>query len=331
MKNIGEKSSQKINYVLRKLEESYNIKGLYISGEEIAQELGVSRAAVSKYIKSLTDLGYDIEAVSNRGYRFRDSNDRLSKGVIKDNLEFDNIEIEVFETIDSTNKYGKELLNGGFKGRKLIVANEQSAGRGRLGRTFYSPGDTGIYMSLIDTLDVDKNETLSVTIRAAVALRESIKNIIGRDCKIKWVNDIYIGDKKVAGILSEGVTNLESNKVEGIVVGIGVNYRTSDFPTELKDIASSLNGKAGNNRNLLIAEITNSYFKTLSLSEGEILERYKKELLYIGEDVVVYYPTGESEEALVLDINQFGNLVVRLKSNGEERAISFGEISVKKR
>ena len=168
----------------------------YISGEEMADKFGVSRSAVWKAVKTLSDDGFNILAVTNKGYKLEKDSDVLTKqGILKylsdEAKEF--VDIEVFETIDSTNTRLKEMAaNGEAEEGKVLVALEQTAGKGRMNRKFYSPSKTGVYLSILLKPDTDSKSALYITTMTAVALCNAIESVVNVECKIKWVNDIYI-------------------------------------------------------------------------------------------------------------------------------------------
>ncbi|NCB01566.1 MAG: biotin--[acetyl-CoA-carboxylase] ligase, partial [Spirochaetia bacterium] len=228
--------------ILKKLRES---GGMYLSGEAIAKELEISRAAVWKAIHSLRSSGITIESSTNVGYRLKKESNALHKESILSLLskEIKNrVTLYVYDSIDSTNQEAKRLLTSDATDCTIILASEQSKGRGRLGRVFYSPQGTGLYLTFIVKQQLNMNDALRITSVAAVASSRAIEEVVEANISIKWVNDLYKEGKKVAGILTEGVSNFESGKVESIIIGIGINIfpPKEGFPLELKDIATSL-------------------------------------------------------------------------------------------
>ena len=149
-------------------------------------------------------------------------------------------DIQVFSELDSTNQYLKELAKEGAKAGTVIIANKQSAGRGRLGRSFFSPEGTGIYMSILLRPEMELQKSVRITSMAAVAVARAIERVSGIEAKIKWVNDIFLNGKKVCGILTESGINAITGTLEYAVLGIGINVGTIQFPEELKDIATSI-------------------------------------------------------------------------------------------
>ena len=220
--------------VIALLEEN---RSKVISGQELANQLHVSRAAIWKAIKTLKEEGYNIEATPNKGYVLLENSDVLSKQGIAYYLT-EEIDIFSYKTIDSTNTQMKKLAINGGKNHSVIVSEEQSAGRGRFGRSFYSPAQKGVYMSvLLKTGDSLQNATM-ITIKTAVVVRRAIAKLYDIEVAIKWVNDLYYRGKKVCGILSEAISDFESGMIEAIIIGIGINVSTDNFPLEIASIVS---------------------------------------------------------------------------------------------
>lgn len=311
-------------------------KGNYISGAQIAEELSVSRNAVWKAIKSLQNEGYNILAATNKGYCLSSDTDILSSQSISKYLSKNNnnFNISVFKTITSTNSAIKELAIKGEKEGTVIISEEQTAGRGRLGRKFYSPSGTGIYMSILLRPHLSASESLMITTAAAVAVAEAIEAVSGREAKIKWVNDIYCDNKKVCGILTEASFGLENGGIEYAIPGIGINVRTpkNGFPEEIKNIATGIFDDEAfasiDARSKLVAEVLErfwNYYK--DIEHKSFLEAYKKRSLLIGKEVnIISY--NSSEKAVVLEIDDECRLKVRME-DGLIRFISSGEVSVK--
>ena len=183
----------------------------HLSGEAMAGELGVSRTAIWKAITTLKEEGYEISAIRNKGYRLDVDTDILSAQGIKKYLQEDyGLDINVIHSVDSTNSYVKSKALAGVKEGYTLIAGSQSMGRGRRGRDFYSPPDSGLYMSILlrpDSYDAEK--ALKLTTMSACAVCEAIRELSGKNALIKWVNDIYIDDKKVSGTLTEGSFDIE--------------------------------------------------------------------------------------------------------------------------
>jgi len=243
--------------------------------------------------------------------------------------------ITVHSSLESTNKTAKELAITGAENGTIVIADCQTAGKGRYGRSFFSPPGHGIYMSFV-LRPLQRHWVGSptlVTTYAAVSVCEAIEATTDKMPQIKWVNDIFLDGKKICGILTEAVTDIESGKMQWIVVGIGINFITPNagFPEEIKNIAGSIfsEGKPTITRNKLAAEIINRMLVFESQwGSKPILAEYKKRLMMIGKRVVI---TGLNEtfEATAIDIDDIGRLIVK-KDNGEIISLSAGEVSLGK-
>lgn len=307
-------------------------KGTSISGSEIARRLGVSRNAVWKSVKSLQSEGYPILAATNRGYCLAAASDILSEQSIVPFLKTDAFgrSMDVFKTIDSTNTFAKSLAHCGAEHGKVVLSETQTGGRGRLERNFYSPENAGIYMSILLRPKLSMEHAPLITACAAVAVSEAIERVTGVETKIKWVNDIFAGGKKLVGILTEAGMNFECGTLEYAVVGIGVNVSATKFPEALRDVATSLalEGSGTFSRSELIAEILNSFEKYYnSIYEKTFLAEYVRRSNIIGRDITVIGASG-SYPAVAVGIDGNARLVVRL-SDGTEQVLNSGEISIR--
>lgn len=311
-------------------------KGHSISGQTLADNLGISRTSIWKGIKSLQEEGYVIEAVTNKGYRLSTKSDVISADVIQPFLQtaLQDFSIHTFKTIDSTNNEArKRSLTDPLK-QGLVLSEEQTKGRGRLGKSFYSPSQTGIYMSFYLKPNLNMGDAALVTTATAVAVCLAIEKLTAKKPQIKWVNDIYLDGTKICGILTEAVSDFESGKVETLIVGIGLNVKepSSGFPTELSTIAGALTSSAeteGFDRNLLIAEIANQFYTIYqTIEERSFLEEYKKRCFVIGKKIT-FKERKQQFEAIPIDIDPQGGLVVQL-ADGQKRTLSYGEIVMKK-
>ena len=238
----------------------------YLSGEEAARLLGVSRNAVWKAVSSLKKEGYSIEAVTNRGYRLTNSGDIISSAEIEKNLTTlkGKLDIEVKKTVTSTNALLKEKAALGAPEGTVLIALSQTAGRGRFTRSFFSPEDSGIYMSILIRPRISAENAALITTAAAVAVAEAAENLSGRKAGIKWVNDVLIDGKKICGILTEASLNIESGALDYAVLGIGLNaYEPKcGFPQEIKNIAGAIFRKKKDGlRSKLAAAVLENFFK----------------------------------------------------------------------
>lgn len=296
----------------------------YISGQQLAEKFGKSRAAVWKAIKGLVSDGYDIDAVTNRGYKLTENNDLISARSIKAYLTKD-IEVLYYPSIDSTNNCCKRLLADGKNGVFLVTADEQTAGRGRQGKSFYSPALTGIYFSLVIRPQTSLQNAVTATTAAAVAVCRAIERLTDKKPKIKWVNDVYLDGKKICGILTEAITNFEDGTVDSVIIGIGINIKTVDFPNDIES-AGSLNARVSRSR--LIAGIVNELIQISEDGYRSFIDYYRSHSLVIGEKIK-FIRDGKVTPATAVAIDEAGGLEVRLE-NGEHTILRSGEISIRK-
>lgn len=293
-------------------------KNEYISGQVLADKFNVSRNAIWKSITSLKNNGYNIVSTNN-GYKL-EQNNILSIPLIKKDLKYD-LDIHIYDEIDSTNDEAKRLLNDK---NMLIISNCQTKGKGRQGKSFYSPKDTGIYLSLVLHPNININELLSLTTISSVAIADALTEL-NINSKIKWVNDIYLDNKKIAGILTEAITNFETMITQSVIIGIGINVSTTNFPIELDQIATSIN--ANIERNTLIAKIINNLMDLVNkLPNKDYIKKYKEYSNVIGNEVI-YYINNEQHLGKAIDINDDGSLIIN--SDNKIITLNSGEISLK--
>lgn len=298
--------------------------GEYVSGEALAQKFNKSRAAVWKAIKAAQNDGVRIEAVTKRGYRLLPENDIFDEKSIKRLLDFD-CKVVYFDSIDSTNTQAKRMLNDGESDVFLVVAGEQTAGRGRQGKSFYSPADTGVYMTLTVHPNTVIQNAVGITTAACVAVCRAIEKTVNIIPQIKWVNDVYVNDKKVCGILTEAVTDFETQTVSSVVIGIGINISTEHFPDGVEN-AASLNTKV--KRAELVSSVANELNKTVCADFCEYIDYYRQHSMLIGRDIY-FVRNGEKIFAKTVGIDADGGLEVLLE-NGEKETLRSGEITVRK-
>ena len=315
------------------LELFENNKGTYLSGETIAEKLSVSRTAVWKAVKALRDMGYAIDAVPNKGYSLSAETDILSVQGIQKYLTpiSRDTELNIVASVNSTNTAVRSMAAAGVSEGYTVIANAQTNGRGRYSRTFYSPADTGIYMSiLLRPCRFSSGDALRLTIMAAVAVCEAIESVSGRSAQIKWVNDIYMDGRKVCGILTEASLSLENNMLEYAVVGIGVNVNmpSDGFPDDIKNIAGAIfSHHKSDVKNHLTAEILNrflSYYKSPQLPE--LTEKYKMRNFTLGKNIKVICQNSV-KNAVAVDIDDDCHLIVEYH-DGKREHLSSGEISI---
>ncbi len=315
------------------LKELENNKGDYISGGQLADNLGVSRNSVWKAIKALEKSGYEINAIPNKGYCLAEKNDILSSYSIKQHLKNPHLDISVFSSVTSTNTILKEMAEQGAKEGTVIIAEEQTAGRGRTGKQFYSPKGTGIYISILLRPDIPAEESLFLTTSAAVATARAIEDVSDKRALIKWVNDIYLEDKKTCGILTEGAFNVETGKLDYAIVGIGINVCIPDggFPDNIKDIATAIFDKQTdsiNKRSILIANLLD-YFKEYykDFKSNSYVKEYIERSMIIGKTITVIEGS-KTSVAKAIDIDKNCRLKVQFE-DGTTKWLSSGEVSTK--
>ncbi len=306
-----------------------------LSGEEMAARLGVSRNAVWKAVGKLREDGYQISAGTNRGYRLVSSGNVLSPENVRRRLtgEARRAAIHVRESVTSTNTVLKELAEKGGAEGMVLLAERQTMGKGRLGRSFLSPKGTGLYMSILLRPKFSAEESLSITTAAAVAVAQAVEAVTGREAKIKWVNDVYLDGYKICGILTEASLDFENGGLHYAVLGIGVNIREPEggFPAEVRDVAGALykTEPPPGTRPLLAAEILNRFFGFYpELTRRSFLEEYKRRSLLTGMRIS-FSRGGEKNSGVVLGVDDQARLMVRLDS-GKTAAFSAGEVDVNK-
>lgn len=308
--------------------------GACVSGGELAKNLGLSRTAVWKAVEQLRREGYDIEAVPGLGYRLRKANGALTELAIRDSLRHQELRLQVRACIDSTNKTLKRLAEAGEPEGLALLAEEQSAGRGRMDRRFYSPPGGGLYMSLLLRPQLPAAEATVLTACAAVAVAEAIEELTGRKTQIKWVNDVLLDGKKVCGILTEGAVDCETGRLLYAVVGIGINISPppGGFPEELREIAGALVESGGEAlRAPLAARVLDKLLDLYeALPERRCWEAYRRRSCLLGQDILIHSLSGPPVPATALDVGEDFSLLVRLEDN-TLRALNSGEVSVRKR
>jgi len=316
--------------VLRILEEN---RGNSVNGARLANDLYVTRSSIWKAVKALQKDGYRIEAVTNRGYCLLSGNDIVSLESITPFLRGNACDfiLHVKQTVTSTNTLAKEMAAKGAAEGTVIMAREQTEGRGRMGRSFYSPDATGIYFTIVLRPALNLEDSLLITTGAAVAVAKAIETTTGAKAEIKWVNDIFVEGKKVCGILTEASLNFESGGLEYAVVGIGINIATKDFPEDIKSVAGSiLKDKPGDApiTSMLVAEVLNNISESMnSLTDKRYLEEYRSRSFLIGKDILVLKGK-EAIPAKAIGIDDKARLVVEYGDLTKEALLS-GEVSTK--
>ena len=305
----------------------------YASGQELCNKFGVSRTAVWKAINQLKENGYEIEAVQNKGYHL------LSAPDIMDKTELESIhateragcEIYYFDSIDSTNTKAKELAEEGHPSGTLVVADRQTAGKGRRGRSWESPTGIGIFMTLMLKPEINPNNASMLTLVAAMATTRAIRRVTGVPAMIKWPNDIVMNGKKVCGILTE--MSAQFDYINHIVIGIGINVHNEDFPEEIAKTASSLYLESGQHIHraslieAFLEEFEDVYAEYLKTEDMEGLQKeYDAMLVNRGRQVRVLDPK-EPFEGKAMGITKKGELIVDTWES--RKLVSSGEVSVR--
>lgn len=305
----------------------------YVSGQELCNKFGVSRTAVWKTINQLKENGYEIEAVQNKGYHL------LSAPDIMDQTELESIhatewagcEIYYFDSIDSTNTKAKELAEEGHPSGTLVVADRQTAGKGRRGRSWESPTGIGIFMTLMLKPEINPNNASMLTLVAAMATTRAIRRVTGVPAMIKWPNDIVMNGKKVCGILTE--MSAQFDYINHIVIGIGINVHNEDFPEEIAKTASSLYLESGQHIHraslieAFLEEFEDVYAEYLKTEDMEGLQKeYDAMLVNRGRQVRVLDPK-EPFEGKAMGITKKGELIVDTWES--RKLVSSGEVSVR--
>lgn len=310
-------------------------EGEFLSGQEICQQLEISRTAVWKAIEGLRQDGCDIEARRGLGYCLLSSPDALTEREIRRYLspETDCPQLNTFEEIDSTNSYLKrEALRGAAHGT-VAVANHQTAGRGRLSRSFQSPAGKGVYLSILLRPELTPEALMGVTGMAAVAAARAVERSTDGPVGIKWTNDLVLNGKKLCGILTEMSLEGETGRVQSLVIGVGVNvlHRSEDFSPEVAEIATSLSQEGCTvSRPALAAALVEELYQLGRELGGDLtpwVEEYRRRCVNLGREVRLLWTEGQ-KRGRALDIDDKFGLVVRLE-DGTCTTVRTGEASVR--
>lgn len=237
-----------------------------------------------------------------------------------------------FQELDSTNRYLKELAATGALEGTVLIADKQTAGRGRLGRSFFSPEEKGIYMSVLLRPELALQRSVMITSMAAVAVANAVEHISGRNTQIKWVNDIFLNRKKVCGILTEAGIDTEKQSLSYAVVGIGVNVGFMEFPEELKETATSISNECGFEvkKEELVEEILKELKRWYpTLWTGAFLSESRKRSILLGKEILVVdaAAAGGSYPAKAVELDELGHLIV--EAGGKRKVLNSGEVSIR--
>ena len=318
------------NEILRALRETDS----YVSGQELCRKLGVSRTAVWKNIRSLQEDGYEIEAVTNRGYRLAGVPDTIAEEEVASRLQTERMgrQIRYFSRIDSTNQYAKRIAEEGAPDGTLIIADEQTAGKGRSGRTWVTPPAEAIAFTLLLRPKLSPDRISMVTLVMGLAVTNAVNSLYGVSAGIKWPNDVVIKGRKLCGILTE--MSAEVRQANYIVIGVGINANLTSFPEVIKEIATSLKLELGRdiNRAELIARVMAEFERLYAEFEaqgdlGAVMQEYNELCLNAGSKVRVLDPNGEYT-GTSRGINSMGELLVETE-DGKMQEVYAGEVSVR--
>ncbi len=297
-----------------------------ISGQRLASELAVSRNAVWKAIEQLRSDGFIIDAASGKGYCFSNDNTRLCGAELQKHYSG---RVEFFENTDSTNRVAKVFAERGAEEGLLVAALSQTAGKGRLGRSFLSP-EGGLYFSIVLRPTMSPEESRLLTVAAAVAVAEMLELQSGRGCGIKWVNDIYIDGKKVCGILTEGAFDAETAALKYAILGIGINiFSPQGLPQDIADIADTVFDRDISSRQKaeIIVDIAERFMQFYhALKERKYLDEYRRRSILTGL-TVDFTLNGAEHTGTVKGIDADARLIV--DENGETLHIGAGDVSVR--
>lgn len=306
----------------------YNAGENYVSGEQISEQLGVTRAAVWKHIKAIEDEGYEIEAVRRLGYRLRANGIREVEVAPYLKTEWLGRDFTCLQEVDSTNKYAKGLADGGAANGAVVAADYQTGGRGRLGRVWDSPAGSGVWFSAVLRPPIAPEKAPQISLATAVGVAAGLKKL-GYDAGIKWPNDIYINGLKVCGMLTEMHATMEA--VEWVVVGIGINCLERELPPEIADTATTLALAGGKPvcRAEVLGEVLNSleeYYNVL-YNEGfdKIRQIWLENNITLGKRVKIS-TVNEVFFGEALDMQEDGSLLVKREDGEDNFTLVTGDV-----
>ena len=306
----------------------------YLSGQELCEQLGISRTAVWKYMKQLKEEGYEIQSVQNKGYCLMEVPDVLGESEIKSRMETQWVgqRVYFYEEIDSTNTQAKRLAEEDAPSGTLVVSDCQVKGKGRRGRVWTSPKGEAIYMTILLRPQIRPDRASMVTLVMGLSVVQAIRNVLGLETSIKWPNDVVLNRKKLVGILTE--MSAQMDYIEYLVIGTGINANMTEFSEELEDKATSLRMEMGRpvNRAALIAESMKCFEKNYEIFEktqdlSGLMEDYQAVLANLNQPVRVLEP-GHEYSGIARGINEKGELLVE-REDGTVTAVYSGEVSVR--
>lgn len=306
-------------------------QGDYVSGEMLAAEMGVSRNSIWKAVKALRGEGYRIDAATNRGYALSFDSDRLSPSGIQHHLKHkDAFSISVRRSVSSTNTWARERALAGDAEGTLVIAEGQSAGRGRRGKRFFSPEGSGIYLSVVLRPSITAKESHLLTCAAAVACARAIELVSGKTAEIKWVNDVYCSGRKVSGILTEGSCCLEEGRFEYAILGVGINVKVPQegFPDEISACAGALFDADGPSvRCKLAAAFLDEFWDLYTrLPDDSFKDEYRRRCFLMGKPITALVG-GRKVCGKAVDVDSDFRLVLE-QPNGALFALRFENTSI---
>ena len=313
-------------------------EGAFLSGEQLSERLGLSRTAIWKAVRGLRQEGYEIEARTGMGYRLVSAPDVLTEAEIRSffsESKETGRNLLCFDTIDSTNTFARRIAMEGAAGGTAVIADSQTAGRGRMGRSFQSPKGKGIYLSVLFRPHLPPERMMSVTALAGLAVCDAVERVCGVRPGLKWPNDPVLGNRKLCGVLTEMALEGETGQVQHLVVGVGINvhHTPADFQDEVADIATSLRmelGKPVSRPRLtaaLLEELDRMYRALLTGDLTEQLAAYRRDCVNLGKTVQLIGADGR-ETVTAVDVDETFGLVVRT-AKGTEKTVRSGEVSVR--
>ncbi|KXG43616.1 biotin--[acetyl-CoA-carboxylase] ligase [Tepidibacillus decaturensis] len=304
----------------------------FISGEELSQQMQISRTAIWKQIEELKKEGYQFEAVRKKGYRLLNEPDDISSEIIQRecHTKIFGSNVVYFKSIDSTQTKAHELARQGAKHGTIVIANEQTNGKGRLGRSWFSNEGKGIWMSILLRPSFSYNEAPQITLFASIILTNALRSLYGIDIRIKWPNDLYFEKKKIAGILTE--MHGEQDQIHYLIIGIGINTHKTKYPLELKQKAGSLEEFINQNpkRIEILCKFLEQFEKNYELFHQKgfapFFDEYNQLLLKKGTPIVVTQSTSFIY-GQIYGVDENGYLIVK-KENGEMIKVVSGDITI---
>ncbi len=304
----------------------------YVSGEALANSLSISRNAVWKHINKLRRLGYEIEASTNNGYRLCTAKTSFAAHFVQKEMRYKLEHFEVLKKCESTNAYVKALAEAGAPSPSAVATLHQTGGRGRRGRKFFSPEDTGLYISFLLRPNIAAEKSLEITTAAAVAVADTLSEFTDKKINIKWVNDVFADGKKVCGILTEASSDLETGKLTYAVLGIGINLFMPEqgFPESIAETAGSVFDTPYDCelKVKLCAKLADRICELpYRIGRGAFIDRYRRYSFVAGRNVNLISPTS-TRQATVIDISDDYSLLVRF-ADGKVEKINSGEISLR--